>query len=810
MRRRGVPRLLRRRHPRQPHARRLAGLLVAWLLVAATVVATWTPAHADDEQAGLDVQITDITPTVLRPGDDWVIRGTVTNTGTEELNAPVLRLRFQTYVPSTRSALAAWNVSGDSLVTTVLLAKQLDEDLRPGQRQSYEITLTPEESPFYSGAAWGPRGIAIEATSGDVQAVQRTTVLWYPEDQQVTAPTELSVLLPLTATAEEWATAAGEGTTLAEAAAGRLGTVLRSVDSPLVSWALDPALLEEQPLGAEAAAGAMASETEPGGPPSTEPGTSAPSTGEAGTDEGSTQQGTDRNGATGTATEAGTEPSTGTEETRTDDAPQGTATAPDPTQTTTDQGEGTDEEGVPSSTTSATSDLTGTELISALTTQAGRRDVIALAYADADPAALLSEQGARLAAAGRDRSSYLFGNHNIHPIDRVLWPSRYDLQSLGLVARSGVSSVVLPADSQPATGLSYTPSGRSRVSTGAGDLETALWDTGLSALFASDLTPLQIRQDLLAQTAIIARERPSDGRGLLAVAPQNVGTDPERLQAVTQALAAAGDAPWLQLTNLRSLLGRTDSGEQREALPAEPTTPPSLDRASVAQMIQVWSTLESFVAITDAPQRYLGTIGPNALATVSANLAGSPTQQLLADAATQATQQLSDSIAVESGSSVLLVSAGGDLPISIQSALPVPATVTVRLVPADPRLRAEEEVTATLRPHSTTTVRIPVTAVSNGNVEVHFEVLTPDATVQLASGEPFSVRVRADWESTGTIIVASLLVIGFVAGLVRTIRRGRPRTRAAAAAAAGQDIAVEEPSPPEHDDSTEQPRKEQR
>ena len=731
----------------------------------------WIPAHADDAPQpddgpqAMDVQITDITPTVLRPGDDWVIRGTVTNTGTEELTDPVLRLRFQTYVPSTRGALAAWTVSGDSLVTTVLLAQQLGTDLRPGQQHSYEITLSPEESPFYAGAAWGPRGIAVEATSGQVQASQRTTVLWYPDEQQVSAPTELSVLVPLTATAQEWASAGTQGTSLAEAAAGRLGPVLQAADSPRVSWALDPALLETQPLGAEAASRALASEVEPDSAPTEQTTTSQPS-------------------------------STATDPT--------TPTATDPTQTTTDQGETSTPEGAPSSAGDTGDQITGSELINQLASRSGGHDVIALPYADADLASLDSTAGAELARAGQDRSDHLFAEHDIYPIDQVLWPSRYDLQSLQTVARSGTDTVVLPADSQPpVTGVTYTPSGRAEVSTGAGTLETALWDTGLSGLFTSDLTPLQIRQDLLAQTAIIARERPSDGRGLLAVAAHDVGTDPEQLQAVTDALAAAEDVPWLQLTNLRSLLGRTDSGDARESPPAEPTTEPALDSSAVQQMSQVWSTLEAHVAITDAPQRYLGTVGPDVLGTLSTALAADRgTQQLLLDAATQAEQQLQSAIAVESGSSVLLVSAAGDLPISIQSQLPVPADVTVRLVPGDPRLRAENEVTATLRPNATTTVRIPVTAVSNGNVDVHFEVLTPDGDV-LASGEPFSVRVRADWESTGTIIVAGLLVIGFVLGLVRTIRRGRPQTRAAAAAAAGETTAVDDRSPSTPDPGTE-------
>lgn len=769
--------------------RRTTNLLAACLLVAATVLAGWAPpASADEEQSALDVQITDITPTVLRPGDDWVIRGTVANTGTEELTDPVIRLRFQTYVPSSRTALAGWNASGDSLVTTVLVAQPLGSDLRPGQQRSYQITIPPEESPFYPGAAWGPRGIAVEATSGDVHDVQRTTVLWYPDAQDEVARTELSVLVPLTATAQEWDSASADGTTLAAAAAGRLGGVLEAADAAGVSWTLDPALLEEQPLGAEAAARALDSESEPPAEPTTEQTTpsadptTGPEPGTGSTDVGTEDESSDGGPSSGSPTDedAGGAPDDPDESTGpATDTPSATGSG----ETTSDQGETNDREESSSSTSARR--LTGSELISRLNSGAGSRDVIALAYGDADPATFQAEAGDELAQAGMERSSYLFGHHDIHPIDRVLWPSRYDLQSLTTFADLGVRSVVLPADSQPSTPeVTYTPSGRSGVDTEAGDLDTALWDAGLSALFTSDLTPLQIRQDLLAQTAVLARERPSDGRGLLAVAPHDVGSEPEQVQAVIEALAAIDEAPWLQMTNLRSLLGRTDSGEQREPVPAEPTTPASLPDSGVAELGSVLSTLQSYVSITDAPQRYLGTVGPNALAAPSASLASAPaTQRRLLDAAVQTSEQLSSAIQVESGSSVLLVSAGGDLPISIQSSLPVEATVTVRMVPGDPRLRAEEVVTATLRPNATTTVRIPVTAVSNGNVDVHFEVLTNE-DVLLASGDPFNVRVRADWESTGTIIIAALLVVGFVIGLVRTIRKGRRfQTRAAAAGA---------------------------
>ena len=69
-------------------------------------------------------------------------------------------------------------------------------------------------------------------------------------------------------------------------------------------------------------------------------------------------------------------------------------------------------------------------------------------------------------------------------------------------------------------------------------------------------------------------------------------------------------------------------------------------------------------------------------------------------------------------------------------------------------------------------MRIPITAVANGNVNVEVHVL-PDAEGRdLAEPATFAVRVRADWETIGTAVVAGLLAIAFVIGLIRTIRRG--------------------------------------
>ncbi|GMA33074.1 hypothetical protein GCM10025875_30660 [Litorihabitans aurantiacus] len=67
---------------------------------------------------------------------------------------------------------------------------------------------------------------------------------------------------------------------------------------------------------------------------------------------------------------------------------------------------------------------------------------------------------------------------------------------------------------------------------------------------------------------------------------------------------------------------------------------------------------------------------------------------------------------------------------------------------------------------------VPMVAVANGRTRVDVSVTSPDGVV-IGVGETFDLRVRAEWETVGTGIVAAALGLLLVVGLVRTVRRGR-------------------------------------
>src|SRR5699024_6304128 len=176
--------------------RRAPVLLLMWLLVAVLLPGALPatppaqaapPAKADQPQAGaaLGVQSTTMTPAVLRPGDDWTIKGTVSTRNAEARPAPGGRLRRRSDGPASAADAAAWNISGSPCGPIVLRARRLGEALAPGKSATFSFDIPAKDSPFSEYSEWGPRGVAVTATSEQVRDAQRTSVLWYPEDDPI-------------------------------------------------------------------------------------------------------------------------------------------------------------------------------------------------------------------------------------------------------------------------------------------------------------------------------------------------------------------------------------------------------------------------------------------------------------------------------------------------------------------------------------------------------------------------------------------------------------------------------------------------
>lgn len=680
-------------------ARILLLTLAAVLGLSAAVALPSGPAEAAD--GDLVVELTTVAPAVLRTGDVLTVTGTITNTTDAELPRPAVRLLMQQHVPSSPDTLADWFDFTSDLNVVALTGwnpVESEDPLPPGGSVPFAIELATEGT-FAEFAAWGPRGIEIQAMSEAALGSVRTTLIWYPTEPPLQTPAELTLLVPLTPTAQEWATAVEQQTPVGEVAAPRLLEVLDAVGLD-ASLAIDPALLETEPPGAVPTTAGAAS-----------PATETPTTQEPST----------------------TDPTT-------DPTPEG----PLPRQA---------------------------ELVAALAQADPRRDLIGLGYADADLTALAADGGEVLWSDGTERGAALFEAAGI-TVENVAWPAgRVSSGAVGTLADDGAAAVVLDADDLASSEISVA---KATVTSPAGDLEALLADDELGvALVDTTLTGVAAQQATLALSAVLTRALPQDPGGFLVVLPRDVGAD--GLDELSERLEALLDAPWLQPANLRSLLGRTDTTGTTLELPDAVESDGAIAPGDVADLLEGRTLVGAYAEA--AGDTIVGQYAPSLLTPLSATLRANLRRQLL-DAAETAMDQLGSAIRVESGSDVLLISGTGSMPVTITNDLTVPATVYVELVPDQTRVQVRETPQRVLPPGESTTVRIPITAVANGNVTIDVRVLPSPGGPDLAAPASFSVRVRADWENIGTGVVAGLLAIAFVIGLIRTIRRGGRRAAA--------------------------------
>lgn len=413
------------------------------------------------------------------------------------------------------------------------------------------------------------------------------------------------------------------------------------------------------------------------------------------------------------------------------------------------------------------------------------RDVFALAWADPDVAALARGEGdALLDGALRlsaERSEELL-RRSVRT--ELVWPAGglADATTLEFAARAGAKTVVAaPGVLAPALDPSpVSPTGRTTVATEAGDVVVLVPDAGLVADLVSPVgsTPATIAQRLLAETAVIAREPSTELRHLVIALPRDWHPDPTIVQAQLEALSAA---PWVDPTALSSLLGTPDPRVERKPLPRQADDREMLDTDTVADLSQRLAFATDFAPVLTAPDRFLARQTAQLLAPTAVAWRADPAGRAdLAARVIEEAEARTVGLEVVTGSDVSLIAAEGEVPVTVRNGLVEDANVVVELRPSSGVLVAGDPVTVLVAAGEQATVRVPVRSVANGDVTIEVALLSPEGR-PVAPSSSFGVRVRAEWENVGTGVVAALLGVGLVAGIVRTVRRGRAGTRLDAA-----------------------------
>ncbi len=219
------------RLPRRTRGR-LTGLLLVAFLAAMTLPGATFASPDDTDEPLLDVEIVDLSPTVLTRDSDLRLTVAATNTTDTPIAEATITLLTQEWTPATRSALQGW-LSPDRYRATRGLETTTLTAVAPGERREFEITVPATAFRFDT---WGPRGIEVRAQVPEERLPtdrERTWVLWWDEPR--VSPTQFGVLAPVTPTVTElagWSTDHD-----------RIPRMLQLAAIPGVTVALDPAVL---------------------------------------------------------------------------------------------------------------------------------------------------------------------------------------------------------------------------------------------------------------------------------------------------------------------------------------------------------------------------------------------------------------------------------------------------------------------------------------------------------------------------------------------------------------------------------------
>ncbi|MEV8177552.1 DUF6049 family protein [Cellulosimicrobium funkei] len=719
---------------RGPTARLLVTLLLVLVVAAGVLLGGTTaapPAAADTVPEGEDavtLELTSFAPTVLAPDSTLTVTARVTNGTEQTLGSPTVTLGVDRRALRTRSALESWTTTGlDGRVGTTVAAEDVGRPLAPGESADVTLSASAAELGLGTGNDPGPRGLAVAVSDGGTRlAVQRTFALRAPADD--VSPVRLSVVAALTGPpVDPDPVAYDDALSAAVASEGRLGRLLAATGGTSdVGWVADPALLAAAAVAADPAVNAWADAV------------SGATAGRSTFALRAYDPDVAAFAHAGLALPEGTPlPSSGTSS----DPASGTP-ADDTADGTTDGDDDAADTGTP---------------------------------APPDPT-----NGWRTDLAW--------------PADAVP-----DLATTTLAVASGATATVVgPGGLAPADSLTYTPSGVATVTTSAGPATALVADPVLTALLsAGDGSGVSATQRLLAETAVIARERPADQRHVLAALPRSWEPEPGLFTARLDALRDSG---WVDLAPVDQLLAVEPPAVDRASLPEDAPADGEIGAAELRSLDRSRAELAAFATVAADPTALMRPLEPAFVTpTAVAYRAAPPSRTLAVQQAEQRSAAVRGGLSVETRSSFFFVAEQEDLPVRVRSTLTQDATVQVVLRPDDPRLRAPERTTVTI-PAATrdadgdlvpteASVGVPVEGFGSGNVTVEVELVSAaQPQVRVAEPQQFVVRVRADWESVGTVVVAVLLVIALFAGIWRTVRRGRSPRRLAGAT-------LDQPSP---------------
>lgn len=361
------------------------------------------------------------------------------------------------------------------------------------------------------------------------------------------------------------------------------------------------------------------------------------------------------------------------------------------------------------------------------------------------------------------------GEHDVPVLMAAPWlavPGALDGQSVGLAAELDASAVL----ALPGTpGLSQVSAISGEAVVRAAGTSVLIPDVALSNTVTQYLPGTSVAAALaVADSALLADER--DGSPVLVALDEqwHIGAGAQ------STLRALLDAPWVSPITVASLL---DQPAPEVSLAESLDTAGNLPADQLERLGQRLDALTLLATVAESPEDALHQWGRELLRGVSVTSRGN---SLAAHRALHRALEHADNtlgaVRIADSSELNLLTESGDIPVNVINGLDHAVTVTVNLQSFSSNLQILDAPTVTVPAASDQVVLVPVEAVSNANVFVAADLRNSDGD-SVSDTQPFSVRVRADWGNAATAVFTVVLVLLLVAGLIRTIRRGRKDTR---------------------------------
>ncbi|SDR93661.1 hypothetical protein SAMN04489860_0425 [Paraoerskovia marina] len=399
------------------------------------------------------------------------------------------------------------------------------------------------------------------------------------------------------------------------------------------------------------------------------------------------------------------------------------------------------------------------------------RDVFALPALDPDPAALAhaGERVPRLDVTGPGSEWRT----------DLIWPAPAPDRETVAASADAADFVVVTGALAPSASSVATPDATTRVDVDGSSATAVVADESLSDLItratSGDAEVGDARQ-VMAETATIAAERPSQTTTVLAAFPRDWTPDAE---LTADALSALDALPWAGVVDLDTVLETTPTPGSRTPLPASVVADAELDVADVDLLVRDRASIAEFSTIVEDPDALLAEVDPALVAPTA--IAGRDEPEARDSDVVIAhgrAAELLDAVSIVESSDYNLIAESGDLRVNVQNDLGQDATVQVVLEPDDSALQADTVPPAVITAGTVTPVPVPVTAVGSGDVNVTISILAPDGS-RVADSSTFEVRVRADWAGVGLWVISIILGGFLVGGIWRTVRRHRRNTATA-------------------------------